>query len=116
MRRVDKQLPDGFFIRERCDGTQFGQQPRRGDVQRFVFIAVQFRVKAGQRHHHGRKHRHRVGVFGVAAEKGRHVLVDHGVQVQQVGKLLAFPKIGEIAENEQVSHFDKLTMLAEVFD
>ncbi len=106
MAGINKRLADGFLVGKSGDGAQFGKQPRDGDVQLFrVAGAVQLGIETGKRNHHGGQHGHGMRAFGKFAEEANHVLVQHGMGIEQTGKLLALLLIGQFAENEQIGHF-----------
>ncbi len=112
--RIHEGLADRLLEGEGGDGDRLGQQP--GDVQLDVVLALGQRVERGQRRHHRRQDRHRVGGRRIALEELLHVFVEHAVVGQPVVELGELVGGRQLAVEQQVADLGKGRMLGDLLD
>ncbi len=105
--RVDRRQPAGLAVGVGGDGADLGNEARGVPREAFLALVDDVGVVGGGRVDHRREDGHRVRGGRKTVEEMPHVLVEHLVFREQVGKIDELGAAGQVAVDQQVGGLDE---------
>ena len=114
---IDEGLADRIFIRHRSQCRHLRDEPVAGDHALVRVVNVgRIMIKGRHRANDAAHDRHRMRVTAEAAIELRQLLMDHRVAGDVVGEFGIFGRVGQIAVEQKVRHFEKVGFFGQLVD